>query len=103
LSAQEDFERADYLLATLASRLRSGGEAGAPLDAYRFGRLQARREAARALAAIKKADQEASAFARDLAGEIQHFLPNTPSGGTADTSKDYQAIGYRYLVEGRAL
>ncbi len=103
MSAERDLERADDLLSTLASRLRADGQAEAPLNAHRFGRLRARRDAAKALLAVEGAAEEARAFVQDLLAEIRRFLPDASPEGLRDVSPDYLAIGRAYLVEGREL
>jgi len=103
VSAERYLERADQLLAELASRLLTDGVADAPLNAHRFGRLRARRDAAAALLALDGAAREARTFAQELLADIQRFTPDAERQSTADAMADYLAIGRAYLVEGRKL
>ncbi len=103
MSAERDLERADALLSNHAARLRTDGQAEAPLNAHRFGRLRARQDAARALLATACAAEEARAFVQDLLAEIRRSVPDASPEGMADVSPDYLAIGRAYLVEGREL
>jgi len=103
MSAEGYLERADELLATLALRLRTDGQAEAPLHAHRFGRLRARRDAAAALVARNGVAEEARVFLLELLAEIRRFVPDILPEGAADIAQDYLVIGRAYLVDGREL
>jgi hypothetical protein len=103
VSAERYLERTDALLSKLALRLHTDGVADAPLNAHRFGRLRAQRDAAAALLAIDGAADETRAFLHDLLAEIRRFLPDTWPEGMADVVPDYLSIGRVYLIEGRKL